>query len=277
MTFNDLCTEVRALGFESAEIDDSQILISARRALGVIFAEKSAKGEIEIFKLPTVFGERIPDFVHLSDNTEKFELQKKAISFKTLGNGSCRIKDAKGERRVDFSGCGEHRHFLYGEAEIEFFGEYVFSVYDLTLFDELFDRSEDKIPLASGHESYNLSETVIDFGCALSMPSDECGNPIKGASVIGSLMKIPYSYSGKVYVSYKRKPTELLGYSEEEIRMPEGCEHLLPLLVASYVWLDDDPEKSEYYMLLYREGMSTVRRSVPFEIGAEYRITDGWA
>ena len=245
MTFKDLCTEVRALGFDSAEIEDSQLLISARRALGVIFTERCARSEIELFKLPSVFDERIPDFIHTPDGSERFELRKKAISFKTRGNGSLKITDAGADRIITFSGIGEHRYFLHGDAVIEFLGEYVYSVYDIALFSALLGESEDALPLYSEYECYDLKALAPDFSSALSQPHDSNGEPIKGAAVVGSKMKIPISYSGKVRLEYKRGAVKISGFGEEDISLPEGCEHLLPLLTAAYVWLDDDPEKAE--------------------------------
>jgi hypothetical protein len=40
---------------------------------------------------------------------------------------------------------------------------------------------------------------------------------------------------------------------------PELCT-LLPLLVASYVWLEDEEEKASYYMNLYRERAADIER-----------------
>ena len=39
---------------------------------------------------------------------------------------------------------------------------------------------------------------------------------------------------------------------ETVIDLDEELSTLLPLLVASYIWLDDDADRAEYYMTLYR-------------------------
>ena len=58
--------------------------------------------------------------------------------------------------------------------------------------------------------------------------------------------------------------------------MPEETRELLPLLVASYLWLDDDPEKAEYYRALYADGINILRRNVFRRLDNVYK-TNGWA
>ncbi|GEM_PF-4176617 len=66
--------------------------------------------------------------------------------------------------------------------------------------------------------------------------------------------------AGDLEVRYVYRPNEPSGNDEQErIDMPKNRLHLLPLLVASYVFLEDDPERSQYYMTLYRDAM--LRRS----------------
>ena len=90
-------------------------------------------------------------------------------------------------------------------------------------------------------------------------------------------MRIPESYFGKINLIYKRAPEKLVGNPDDDVPVPDGCEHLLPLLAASYVWLDDDPEKSQYYMSLYREAMSAVKYYDRAHIDNSYHVINGWA
>jgi hypothetical protein len=88
-------------------------------------------------------------------------------------------------------------------------------------------------------------------------------------------MAIPEAYSGKISVVYKCAPPNLTGGRDEEIELPLGCEHLLALLSASYIWLDDDAERAQYYMNLYREAMSSLKRRGKDDIDSGYRIANG--
>ena len=51
---------------------------------------------------------------------------------------------------------------------------------------------------------------------------------------------------------------------------------MLPLLTASFMWLDDDAAKAQYYMSLYRDMVTNVKRFQTSKIDAEYRV-NGWA
>ena len=79
-------------------------------------------------------------------------------------------------------------------------------------------------------------------------------------------------------LKYRCKPlfdidTELDG----ELDIDPECEHLLALLSASYIWLDDDAEKAQYYMSLYREGMASLKLYSTRCVNAEYEDVTGWA
>jgi len=170
------------------------------------------------------------------------------------------ISDESGTRNVNFSGNdGLHRGFIHGSGELLFKGDYSYTVSNLALYDELFGPSVEDIPIAASHIEYNVKGYVNDFLSFVLPPKDSSGRDIKGASVRGSTVSIPCEYEGDVTILYKKAASEPSGAPDEEITVPDGCEHLLPLIVAAYVWLDDDAERSQYYMSLYREGMSAVK------------------
>ena len=62
--------------------------------------------------------------------------------------------------------------------------------------------------------------------------------------------------TGDIEVRYVHRPSEVSGTDENErIDLLKNRVHLLPLLVASYVFLEDEPERSQYYLTLYRDAM----------------------
>ena len=62
--------------------------------------------------------------------------------------------------------------------------------------------------------------------------------------------------AGDIEVRYVHRPSEVSGTDENErIDVVKSRVHLLPLLVASYVFLEDEPERSQYYLTLYRDAM----------------------
>jgi hypothetical protein len=60
---------------------------------------------------------------------------------------------------------------------------------------------------------------------------------------------------------YKTKPqTFSLGDEGKYIELDDDLVQLLPLLLAAYLWLEDEAEKSAYYMNLYRERAASISR-----------------
>ena len=278
MTYKELCAEITALGFET-EIDSQERLLSSiNRALMMIYTERPLYANISIFKPPITQASKIADFTHRGGKTDSFSYNARAFSFRTSGIGKYNISEGEKEQMFEFSQNSElHRGFLHGIGRIDFVGDYSFSVFDFAFFDEIYGESYENIPTLSGYTEYNLINFADDFMAFVFQPTDENGKNIAGASVRGGIMKIPDSYVGKINLIYKKAPKKLLGNTDEEIVLPDGCEHLLALLSASYVWLDDDPDKAQYYMSLYREAMSAVKYYDRSHIDNSYHITNGWA
>ena len=91
------------------------------------------------------------------------------------------------------------------------------------------------------------------------------------------ILYVPRSYAGKIIVSYQRLPESALSYEADvQLDIPRELEHILPLLVASFLWLDDDEAKAQYYLALYRDLMNTVRRYGNRSIDTTY-YGNGWA
>ena len=278
MTYNDLCTEVAALGFESEIESQERLLTAARRALRMIFTERPLYDTATLYKSRITSAVKIDSLLHKGGYTDTVSYNAKAYSFKTSGVGSYKICEDGEERIYAFSGSGiVHRGFLHGEGELVFVGEYCYTVYDLRIFDEIYGASTDDIPVQSGYTEYDLSRFTQNFLSLASAPANEYGSAIPDSSVCGKIMRIPDEYSGKIHVRYKKAPSDISESSEEEIALPDGCEHLLPLLTAAFVWLDDDAEKAQYYMSLYKEAMAAVKYYERPHIDNSYHTADRWA
>ena len=244
----------------------------------LIYTERPLYSKLSIFKPEISPATKIADFSHKGGTTDSFSYNARAFSFKTCGVGKYKILEGGKEEIFEFSQNSElHRGFLHGEGRIDFIGDYSFYVYDFVLFDEIYGSSPNDIPSLSGYTEYKIKDLAEDFMAFVFQPTDDGGNAIVGASVRGVTMRIPDGYFGKINLIYKKYPEKILGNPDEDITIPDGCEHLLPLLAASYVWLDDDPDKAEYYMSLYREAMSAVKYYDRGHIDNSYHVTDRWA
>ncbi len=83
------------------------------------------------------------------------------------------------------------------------------------------------------------------------------GVPIGDIARSGSQLTLPQDMGGPLTLHYHRTPASLTDDMSDDVAVdvPRSCEHLLSLLTASYLFLDDEPERSQYYLSLYRDGM----------------------
>lgn len=126
-------------------------------------------------------------------------------------------------------------------------------------------------------EGLLLTEYIRDFLAPSSPPLGKDGKVIVGAEICGEVMILPKGYTGEVTVRYKKIPKEIPEREDGEIDVPRIAEHLLPLLTAAYTWLDDAPDKAEYYMQIYLDETARLKRRIPTSVGAEYGDVTGWA
>ena len=277
MTYNDLCAEVAALGFESELELSNGILRATQRALRMIFTERPLYKTVQFFQntiKPTI---KIDSLTHSGEAADRISFNAKAYSFRTTGEGCYTIVDGGEKRSFEFSGIESlHKGFLFGEGTLEFLGSYSYTVYDLAIFDEILSSDEKDIPVLCDFIEYDVKSYAADFLTYSSPPENEIGIPIPSASVCGGKMRIPADYTGKIRLLYKAAPTSISGEGDEEIILPDGCEHLLALVVASFVWLDDDSDKAQYYMNLYREAMAAVKFYDRAGVNPSYQDVIGW-
>jgi hypothetical protein len=279
MTLTNLLEEVYALGFEdSAELDEN-FLITANRALMHIFSEKCEEklGKMIATGIDTL--SYISSYIHRPGTDVTFSIPGVAYSFRVSGKGSYKIKDKNGERTESFDTVmGQRRGFISSDASITFLGEYTYTVIGLASFPYTSGEDVTDIPIFTKEKEYKISDVIADFLAFTRMPTDKDGYEISGARICADTLYLPSDFKGEVNILYKRKPEALcIDYPDAEIDIPRSTENLLPLLVASYLWLDDDPDKAQYYMQLYRDEMARLKRYIPSVIGGGYQDVTGWA
>ena len=278
MTVTELMEEVSILGFENSLENERAFLISANRALRLIFSERGISSSLKMIQnnpLPVFHLER---YSHRAGDERTFSLGGMAISFKVCGEGSFRIDDGKKITEEKFNTpMGVIRKFIGGSAEITFLGALGYEVLDLCSFETLKSAEEKNIPVYSTLSSHDLSIYKNDILTLCGEPEDDTGGKIDRASYRGNLLILPYSFDGEVAVFYKRAPKAItLSDENEEVDIPSDCRHLLPLLTAAYLWLDDDEEKAQYYMQLYREAMALLKRYSPENRDTKFNDVLGW-
>ena len=101
---------------------------------------------------------------------------------------------------------------------------------------------------------------------------------IFGAVTEGSRVLIPNEYEGEIKISYKRLPRKIEADElDSAVDVSPETEHLLPLRIAAYLLLDDNRELSEYYLSLYKSGLSALRANTKSTSAESYSDVLRWA
>ena len=278
MTYGQLKSEVLELGFERDFPSDGILLSSLNRALLLIAAERGVYGEAKLgCDLP--HGAQIfRVYRHIANAVDLFPLVGRAYSFTVSGEGSFTVTGGGESQTTSFSGDGKlFRGFLPGEGQITFLGNRFFTVYHLTVFPDVRGGRVEDIPAPDGRRQVDMRDLCDDFLCFAEPAQDENGQTRTDVLLENGKIILPANTSGEITIRYRRRPTATSGNNDlEQIDVPPECESSLPLLVAFYVWLDDDDEKAGVYLGAYREAMAAIRRSEAGRIDARYRSTNGW-
>ncbi len=279
MTYGQLKNEVLALGFETDLPGDGILRSALARALSSIASERGNFGEVRI-------GADLPEgrkifalYRHRSRESARIPLAGRACCFAVSGTGCYTLTAGDESRTEDFSGDGVViRGFLpEGGGEIAFSGEHFFSVYDLTVFSDTAGEDEESIPAPDGRRSVRMTDLCDDFLAFASPACRKNGETLPGVLLENGVVTIPAGLSGEIFLRYRRRPRTPLGNEDSEVLdLPPECEHALALLVASYVWLDDDADKADRYLSAYREQMAEVRRTEAGRIDPRYESVNAW-
>lgn len=304
MRVNELYGQVAGLGFEKSLEDDDIFYQAVNRALLQVNLLRPATAYHVINHRPMRNLLEDASFTPLEKGCEDLiyeGIDAKAYYFECDGSGTCFVErwdeDARAYRIVDavtlssggdfvsYSGfIKEGGAFISGRVRLRFSGDYLYYVKCAALYQHLYSAEEGDIPPFEPYTRYDLG-ALSDFLTLLSPPitEDEEYKKLHGDYDVedGRVILLPYSVRGCFKIQYKRLPREVVNggaASDDEtvIDLDEELSTLLPLLVASFVWLDDDPERAEYYMAQYRARAAEVaaleRNHAPVNIKDVY----GW-
>ena len=276
MTVKELCEAVAHLGFES-EISDTRTLLSAaNRALGLIFIDRPVPGRIRLDVISPKPVYTKWEIQHEGGESESFPLSGRAYTFRLSGRGSYTVWDGESPTKKDFFGDSIIvRGRLKIGGRVDFEGEFPYTVRALACYLAHFD-SDSEVPELSETREIDLTSLVTDYMSPYTPPTDLRGNPITSATIINGVLSLPMSFSGEVNLTYRKRAPRLDGDGDSEIPLPSDVEPLLPIATAAFLWLDDEPDRAEYYMSLYREESAILRRYAARAIDTAYKH-NGWA
>ena len=277
MTIKQLCEAVAHLGFEQ-EIGDTRTLLSAaNRALGLIFIDRPVPGRIRLDVISPRPVLTRWEIQHEGGESESFPLSGRAYTFRLSGRGSYTVYDGARSVKRDFSADSlVVKGRLKEGGKVVFEGEFPYTVRGLACYASHFD-SDAEVPELAARREIKLTELLGDYMSPYTPPTDSFGNPIASATVIGGVLSLPADFSGEVNLTYRKRAPYLDGSDgDSEIPLPSDVEPLLPIATAAFLWLDDEPERAEYYMSLYREESAILRRYAARAIDTAY-THNGWA
>ncbi len=279
MTLENLKDEVAALAFEEGLTLSRAFIASANRALTTIFTERPVARTVKIYAAdepPTLHVSRI---YHACGEAITQRLTGRAYSFRVCGKGSFTLTDGivKSEKSFDTEN-GLFRGFLNTDsASISFEGEYAYRIFDLVCYGEIRSGEVEDIPEYTPTVSFDLNEKFGDFLAPLLPPRTKDG-AMAGATLQNGTLTLPRGKYDEIYVTYARLPRKISADEvSREIDISGECAPLLSLLCAAYLWLDEDPEKAQYYMSVYKSEMSFIRRYNGSISADEYQDVTGWA
>lgn len=266
------------LGFEK-ELEDMDCLVaSANRALSIIYIDRPvSKTAILSFTGPRAVTVR--DFIeHTPGNDVELQLNGTSLSFRSVGKGTCLIYDRTGVTTVPLENDGQiTKRIIHDDTTIVFTGDYYFTVSNLAVFDSLVSSNTVDIPEYAPYRELVPSDYCDGFRAFSGYPKDSRGNTVDTVKLTDGRIIAPFNLRGELYLTYYRTPEPISADNPNRaIDISDECAPLLPLLTSSFMWLDDDTAKAQYYMSLYRDLIANVRRYSANKIDTAY-ATNGWA
>lgn len=304
MTISELYKQVAQLGFEDSLEDEDRFFYAANRALLQVNKIRPAISYYLINHKPINNLVEEDTFTPVEKETElTFEATNaKSFYFEADGNGVVYIEKFNQDLNewsiigsVEFSSTKafvahkgfikDGTEFVDGLVRLRFSGQYLYSVKNVALYEFLYSDKEDDIPALEAYTRYDLNKYVEDFLC-FSIPPVLEGEKncilnqdyeIEGNSTI----LIPRDKKGVYKILYERRPEKIEDEqgavdSEKEVDLDEELSSLMPILVAGYVWCDDEPTKAEYYMNLYRERVADIESRTTSNKSVTIKSVNGW-
>ncbi|MEG1805538.1 MAG: hypothetical protein RR327_03995 [Clostridia bacterium] len=291
MNLIELRQAVASLMFESDIVDNQQFFQSVNRAIyrTRMNFPKVKSYKIAQYPIKNMLGENHSQ-VYDSGRENVFNVKDlMSFSFEALGKGRlvvkwynpsnavlafeeiCVVEFESYKKFTKYKGFAKRfGTFMTGEFRLSFEGEYIFQVKNIALYDEIRSAEVDDIDDFSENITYDLKSLTSEYGKSRGVskvreayvglsksPKLVDGDeeiPLEYKLVDGNL-QIPRKYVGEISLEYIAEP-ETVGdgsLDNDEIDVPNVICDSVAYLVASNLTLDDDKEKSNYYLSMFKE------------------------
>ena len=273
MRVSELYNQVAQLGFEEALESNERFVFAANRAIYQINSLRPHVAYVDIVHFP------LSNLITASSLEPMFCQGSKiynvasgrAIYFEAMGKGQLQISVPGAMAPIlieDFDSKVSFTPYRFiipntdNTLTIEFKSDYAFALRNVAVYGALLSEQAEDIPSFGAFVRYDMKSVTNDFLGFNSPPIVEDKNYTKlvdGYEIESDTLLLPYSAQGVYRVSYKRKPKQVETLDQSmPIDLDDELCTLLPLLTASYIWLEDEPERSMYYKNLYNERAAEV-------------------
>lgn len=303
MKVSELYDHVSRLGFESSLEDARLFYNTANRAILQVNALRPAIRTCEInhSPLPNLIEEDTFSGILLQDSLVFEAEAPRAYYFEADGDGHFFLEkleegvwriihesslSSQGAKYRPYSGfVKDGDENVDGTVRVRFESEYACSVRNVALYGAVRSDSEADVHPFAPFARYRMPDICDDFLSFAEPPvKTDLGydKMIQGYKIEGNETIIfPKDAVGVYLVLYNHKPNALSYESnptedDTVIDLAEDLCALLPVLVASYAWLDDEEGKAVHYMNIYREMAANIERKGKSVASSDMRDVYGW-
>ena len=298
MTVAELYAQVAALGFETS-LESSEVFYNA--AVRAVLEVNRIRPRIASVTLDHVSPENLIDdvftpkyvkgelnFIAGAPRCAYFEYNGNGrVFFEEMGEDGAFIPFFDEEIRHEGVGFTEYRVILgekTGLVRMRIVGDYVFSIRNVAMYEDLWGSEREDVPKRGAYTAYDMREIAEDFLEFNTPPVAEEDGYMSAEDYRiegGTVLLLPYDKPGAYKVLYKRLPRKINGEdsledSTEVIDLDDELAALLPPLIAAYVYAEDEPDRSEYYMSLYRQSAAEIRATMRKASVVAIKNKSGW-
>ena len=274
MKVKELYDAVALLGFEN-EIDEEATFYPAlNTALHDIFRMVPVKRRGLLAHYPPNALVADTDKVIHSNGALSFKAEgAKAFYIEVSGIGKIKFssegKSISGLSEITFDlphGYEVKRGFLRNndgifptETEITVTAESMCRIRAIGIYGEITSANTEDIPAPNGDVVYSLGRIFPDFSTLAEQPKWEGGSTLTKYYVEGEKLSVPQDCNGDIEIVYIPKIHEYIADDKDgDLDIKDEYIGALKLLVASYVWLDDNADRAQYYKGLYNEEIALI-------------------
>lgn len=293
MTAAEVKSAVALLGFNLELSDDEE---NARFWAVLNMAQRTIAQFAPIIKsVSVVHMPTLPSF-HLAELDKPYRGEATvdipnaaAIYFEVIGTGEVEISRDGQTHSDKWENEGSYTPKRYlmqaitygeGDAHIRFHGDFAYRVRHVCGFETLTSSDPGMLLPPRAVCRYDVGELCADFGEIAPYAPVWEGHEgvIPDVRVVSRKeIEIPTECDGVYRVYYRAVPKNVdEDHEGDELDLEPTLHHLVPLLVAHYLWMDDEPDKAAQYKANYDEQLALWRaRAKP---AAQTRVINatGW-